>query len=119
MNKQIKLTYNGVEYILEFNRMSIKMLENAGFNYSEFMEKPMTNVELAFTAAFIKNHPKVQQSTIDEIYANMKDRTGLIAALSTMISDCYDSLLLDPEETEGNVTWEVVDLTPKKAKSQG
>lgn len=119
MNKQIKLTYDGVDYILEFDRMSIKMLESAGFDYSEFLKKPMTNVDLAFTAAFIKNHPKTQQSVIDNIYANMKDRTGLIATLSNMISDCYDSLLLDPEETEGNVTWEIVDLTPKKEKNQG
>ena len=59
MNKQIKLTYDGVDYILEFDRMSIKMLENAGFNYSEFLDKPMTNVELAFTGAFIKNGNKM------------------------------------------------------------
>lgn len=120
MNKQIKLTYGGIDYILEFDRMSIKMLEAAGFNYNEFLDKPMTNIELAFTGAFLKNHPKTKQTTIDEIYANLKNRTDLIAAISSMINDCYDSLLLDPEETEGNVTWEVVDLTPKKKeKSQG
>ena len=117
MNKQIKLTHEGVEYILEFDRMSIKMLENAGFNYSEFLEKPMTNIELAFTGAFIKNHPKIKQSVIDDIYANISNRTELIATISAMINDCYDSLLLDPTETKGNVTWEVVDLTPKKKET--
>lgn len=120
MNKQIKLTYDGQEYILEYDRMSVKMLEAAGFKLEEFLEKPMTNVELVFTGAFIKNHPKTKQTTIDEIYASLKNRNALITALSNMISDCYDSLLLDPEENSGNVTWELVDLTPKKTeKSQG
>ena len=55
MNTKIKLTYEGKEYILEFNRMSIKLLENTGFKIDEFLEKPMTNIDLAFTAAFIRN----------------------------------------------------------------
>ena len=32
-----------------------------------------------------------------------------------MITECYESLLDEPDESdEGNATWEVVDLSPKK-----
>ena len=116
MNTQINLTYNGETYTLEFDRMSIKMLEQAGFKYEEFLDKPMTNIELAFTAAFIKNHPKVKQSIIDEIYEECPKKTELVATLTKMINDFYDSLLSDPEDNSGNVTWEMVDLTPQSSK---
>lgn len=120
MNTFIKITHNGEEYKLEFDRATIKMLESAGFNYQEFLEKPMTNIELAFTAAFVKNHPKIKQTVVDEIYNGAKDKTGLVAAISKMISDFYEALLADPEEDTGNVNWEMVDLTPtKKEKNQG
>ena len=117
MNTQIKITHNGDEYVLEFDRYTIKMLEKAGFNYSEFLDKPMTNIELAFTAAFIKNHPNVKQITIDEIYQETKDKTKLVAVLTKMINDFYDSLLADPDDDSGNTTWEVVDLTPQKKET--
>ena len=112
MNTQIKLTYNGVDYVLEYNRDSVKRLEAAGFKIEEFMDKPMMNLELAFAGAFIKNHPRVSQETLDNIFAGCKDKTKLVATLSKMIDECYDSLL-----SEGNLEWEVVDLSPVK-KSQ-
>ena len=59
MNTKINLTYKGETYTLEYNRTSIVLLENSGFKIDEFLEKPMSNIELAFSAAFLKNHPKV------------------------------------------------------------
>lgn len=121
MNTQIRLTYKGDEYVLEFNRMTIKMLEQSGFVAEEFMKKPLNNIELVFAAAFIKNHPKIQQSVIDEIFKLCSDKNSLIAALNIMINETYESLLSNPDEDEsGNVSWEVIDLSPKKKdKNQG
>lgn len=120
MNNQIKITHDGVEYTLEFDRTTIKMLENAGFKYDEFLEKPMTNIELAFTAAFIKNHSKMKQVEIEEIYNELPNKQEFVPLLGKMISDFYDSLLAEPEDNSGNTKWEVVDLTPKKTeKNQG
>lgn len=119
MNTTINLTYNDEKFTLEFDRTTIKMLEKAGFKYEEFLEKPMTNIELAFTAAFIKNHPNTKQTTIDEIFEGCKDKNKLIAVISKMINDCYESLLSEPEDDSKNVQWEVMDLTPaKKEKVQ-
>ena len=118
MNKVINITHNGEQYKLEYDRMTIKMLEKAGFNYEEFLEKPMTNIDLAFTAGFIKNHPKISQLVIDEIYSSCHDKEKLIANIKLMIDDCYESLLSEPEKDSGNTSWEVVDLTPKKVENQ-
>lgn len=118
MNTKINLTYKGESYTLEYNRMAIKLLESSGFKLEEFLDKPMSNIELAFAGAFLKNHKKVNQTVIDEIYDKTKDKKGLIGCLQKMITECYDSLLAEPDEEgeEGNATWEVVDLSPKKSQ---
>lgn len=116
MNTKINLTYNGEKYTLEYNRMAVKLLEQNGFELQEFLKKPMTNIELAFTGAFIKNHKHVNQTTIDKIYNSCKNKKDLIVALQMMIQETYDSLLDDNGSDEGNVEWEVTDLSPKKSQ---
>lgn len=118
MNTKINLTYKGDVYTLEYNRMSVKLLENSGFKIDEFLDKPMSNIELAFTGAFVANHKKVSQNTIDEIYARTKDKKTLIVYLQNMITECYDALLEEPDDSsdEGNASWEVIDLSPKKSQ---
>ena len=72
----------------------------------------MLNIELAFAGAFIKNHRKTKQTTIDEIFSKMKDKQKLVESLVLMIEETYSSLFEEPEGDEGNVDWEVEDLSP-------
>ena len=119
MNTKINLTWKGETYTLEYNRSSIILLENSGFKIEEFLEKPMSNIELAFAAAFLKNHPKLEQSKIDDIFKSLTNKNNLIITLNKMIRESYDSLLEEPEAgDEGNATWEVVDLSPKKTSQK-
>lgn len=115
MNTKVNLTYKGEKYTLEYNRMSVKLLEQSGFVLEEFLVKPMSNIELAFSGAFLKNHSKVSQTVIDEIYSKTENKKGIITCLQKMITECYDSLLDEPEKEsdEGNATWEIMDLSPK------
>lgn len=117
MNTKINLTYKGVPYTLEYDRMSVKTLEANGFDIADFMAKPMSNIELAFAGAFLKHHRKTKQSVITEIYDKCPNKSDLIEALVQMIQETYESLLEDTEaDDEGNATWEVVDLSPKKVQ---
>lgn len=117
MNKEINLTYKGVKYTLAYNRMAVKIIESEGFELEKFASQPMTMIDLVFKGAFYKNHRKVNQSTIEEIYQSCPNKTSLIDNLTQMITDCYSSLTDEPTEVdEGNVTWEVVDLTPKASQ---
>lgn len=117
MNTKINLTYKGVPYTLEYDRMSVKILEKNGFNIDEFLAKPISNIEMVFAGAFIKNHRKTKQDLIEEIFTKCKDKDKLIGSLSQMIQETYESVLEEPsEDDEGNASWEVVDLSPKKAQ---
>lgn len=116
MNTKINLTYKDEKYCLEFNRETVKLLEKNGLSIEEFTKQPMNNVELVFSAAFMKNHPKTKQTLIDEIYESCPNKSNLIASLSAMIAECYESLFEEPNGDEGNASWEVVDLSPKKNK---
>lgn len=117
MNTKINLTYKGEQYVLEYDRNSVKILESSGFVLADFLQKPMLNIEKAFAGAFIKNHRKTPQGTIDKLFAACPDKTKLIETLQNMINETYDALLSDETEgSEGNATWEVVDLSPKTNK---
>lgn len=117
MNTKINLTYKGVSYVLEYNRAIVKQLENAGLDIDDFMSKPMNNIQLAFTGAFMKNHRNISQTIIDEIFGSCPDKPALVENLTKMIRETYDALLDEPEESnEGNTSWEVVDLSPKKSQ---
>ena len=113
MNTKINLTYKDVPYTLEYDRMSIKTLEANGFSVEEFMKKPMSSIELAFAGAFLKNHKKTSQKIIEEIYAGCPNKNALLESLIKMIQETYEALFDEPEDS-GNVSWEVVDLSPKR-----
>jgi hypothetical protein len=117
MNTKINLTYNNVNYTLEYNRMSIKAIESEGFELESFSKKPMSMIELAFKGAFLKNHRNINPNLVEEIYSKSKNKEKLIEVITTMITECYNSLVENPkEDEEGNATWEVVDLSPKESQ---
>lgn len=115
MNTKIELEYEGQNYTLEYDRDGIRMLESRGFNIDEFLDKPMTNVELVFQGAFLKNHPNTKLTTIEEIFKSCPDKANLMVTLNKMITDSYTSLLAEPADDDPKkVQWKTVDLTPKK-----
>jgi hypothetical protein len=94
--------------------MTIKMIESEGFEMESFSKQPMTMIELVFKGAFYKNHRKLSQNTIDEIYAHCENKEELLNEIAKMINECYNALMEDPKgNDEGNAKWEVVSLSPK------
>lgn len=117
MNTKINLTYQGVPYTLEYDRMGVKTLEANGFVIEEFLKKPMSNIEMVFAGAFIKNHRKIKSTLVEEIYAKCPNKDSLITTLAKMIEETYDALFDEPTDgDEGNAEWEVVDLSLKKSQ---
>jgi hypothetical protein len=97
------LSYENKEYELEYSRQSVKVMESQGFVIGEISTKPMTMIPLLFSGAFIKNCKGVKRATIDEIYAGIGDKTGLMEALLEMYAETLSTLTDDA--SEGNVTW--------------
>lgn len=106
---KINLTYDKKEYVLEYNRQSVKTMESQGFVLEELTTKPMTMIPLLFAGAFIKNHSGkdgVKRKVVDEIFNEINDKTALMEALMEMYADTLSTLTED--NGEGNVTWAMV-----------
>lgn len=105
MNKQLRIIYEGQEYVLEFTRKSVESMERSGFVADDITKKPMTILPALFAGAFLANHKYVKREVIDEIYKKLPNKMDLIGKLAEMYNEPLMALLDDPEETEGNVSW--------------
>jgi len=112
MAKQIKFTYFGKEYTLEYTRDSIRQMENEGFDISEVDKKPMNVIPQLFAGAFKAHHRSTKRSTIDDIYHNMPDKQKLMKTLGEMYQEpIKDTLMNEPDEDDvKNVKWEVEEV---------
>src|SRR5690606_764583 len=106
MAKQIRFTYDGVDYTLEFTRKSVETMERNGFVITEVFEKPMTLLPTLFAGAFLAHHRSVKREVIDKIYESMPNKQDLITKLAEMYNEPIAALLDEPEDEEGNVKWE-------------
>ena len=105
MNKQLRFTYDGKDYCLEYTRRSVEMMEKRGFIASDITDKPMTALPALFAGAFLANHRFVKPEIIDEIYSKLTNRQELIGKLAEMYNEPILALVDDPEENEGNLSW--------------
>lgn len=103
---KIVLTHENKEYVLEYNRQSVRQMEGQGFVLDEITSKPVTMIPLLFEGAFIKNCRGTKRKVIDGIYKEIKDKTGLLEALMEMYAETLSTLTDDGDE--GNVSWAIV-----------
>ena len=106
MARQIRLTYKGVEYTLEYTRKTIEMMETAGFNLDDVTTKPMTAIPMLFRGAFLAHHRNVEQSLVDEIFGQVQDVKGLLRELNNLYAEPINAML-DDEGKEKNAIWTV------------
>ena len=104
MNKTIRFSYKDKDYTLEFTRDTVRQMERQGFVPGDIDTKPMTVIPDLFAGAFLKNHPTVKRSRIDEIYEALGGKQRLIRALIEMYNDTLETLIGD-EDDEGNAEW--------------
>lgn len=108
MAKQMKFTYDGEEYILEFTKRTVKEVENAGFNDDLIGEKPMTMIPLLFKGAFLAHHRREKDAKINEIFNHLTNKEQLILKLVEMYNDPINSILDEPDvNDEKKVDWRV------------
>ena len=100
---KIVLTHEKKEYVLEYNRQSVKQMEGQGFVLDEITSKPVTMIPMLFSGAFIKNCRGTKRAVIDAIYDGIQDKTAFIEALVELYAETLSTLTDNNEE--GNVTW--------------
>lgn len=105
MSKQLHFAYQGTEYVLEYTRKSVEVMEKKGFVASDIEHKPMTVLPALFAGAFLANHPFVKKEIIDDIFSKLKNKSELIGKLAEMYNEPILALIDEPEESAGNVDW--------------
>lgn len=103
---KIVLTHESKEYILEFNRNTVRQMESQGFVLDEITSKPVTMIPMLFEGAFIKNCRGTKRKTISDIYDGIADKTSLLEVLMEMYAETLATLT--DNNAEGNVSWAIV-----------
>lgn len=65
------LTYNGVEYTLDFTRDTVRNAERAGFKLSDVTDYPTTKIPELFWRAFQAKHRNMARNKTDAILEAM------------------------------------------------
>lgn len=105
MAKTITFNFEGTEYTLEFTRASVATLERQGFNINDIADKPLTTLPALFAGAFIAHHRFVKREVIDRIFEKITNKKDLVMKLAEMYNETIESLVDEPEESEGNLEW--------------
>ena len=103
MAKQIKITYEGRDYILEFNRKTVRQMEAAGFVIDT--NKPATMVMDLFRGAFNMHHRRIEPSLVEEIWDAQKKKDELLTKLITMYAEPISALMDEEESEDETPTW--------------
>ena len=104
--KQLFLNHEGKRYTLEYNRNSIRQMERQGFKINDYDGMPMSTITALFNGAFIMHHPNINPSTLDALYDTITNKDKFLANLLEMYSEPMLALMGEPEDGEGNTTWE-------------
>lgn len=88
-------TSDGKEYVLEFNRRTVREAEQAGFDVEELGSKPMTRIPELFYYAFKMHHAFINKKETDRIlteeFAGLREEE--LVRLTELYSDPYTSLI--------------------------
>lgn len=105
MAKQLRFTYDGKDYTLEFTRRTVMEMEKKGFIASNITDKPMTMLPALFAGAFLAHHRWVKEDVINDIYSKLTNKEDLIGKLTEMYNEPIMALVEEPENIEGNLDW--------------
>lgn len=107
MAKTITITYEGQKYTLEYTRGSVATMERRGFNVNKISEAPMSTLPALFEGAFIAHHSRLNKNYIDKIFDSIPKKEELIGVLAEMYNEPLMAMFDEPEDAEGNASWEV------------
>ena len=107
MAKQIVITYKGNDYTLEFNRKTVRRMEESGFVVDT--NKPATMITELFRGAFQMHHKRIDANLVEEIWDAQKKKDELLGILVQMYTEPIAALMDEEDAGEDeNPTWKVL-----------
>lgn len=105
MSKQIEFEYENKQYTLEYTLRTAGLAEQDGFVLEKIGENPATMIPLLFHWAFYRHHRGITKKQTEAIYAFIRKKNELIAALTEMYAEAINALVDTEDADEGNANW--------------
>lgn len=104
--KRIRFEYDGEEYVLEFNRHALRMLdERYDFSYQDLEKMQVSKLPDLFYCAFMMHHSNMKRALADEIWDMLGGKEDLIYMLLEMYAGALNSIM-EGETDEGKaIAW--------------
>jgi hypothetical protein len=102
----LEVTYKNRTYTFGFSKQTAANLEEAGFALEKLTDKPNLMVPMLVYHAAVANNPGIKRKLVDEIYEEIDDKSGFIAALVEEYGKPTEALFASKEQ--GNATWKQV-----------
>lgn len=106
MANKIQFEYQGKAYTLEYTRASAVAIERQGFSIEGVKTMPNMMIPLLVNGAFLAHHRRENEATINAIFKRITNKEDFISKLLEMYAETTTSLMEEPEENEGNISWE-------------
>lgn len=109
MAKKIVINYEGSDYTLEFNRSTVRRMEESGFVVNT--DKPATMILDLFFGAFQMHHRRIDRKLTEKIWDAQHQKEELLAILVSMYMEPISSLMEEEdsgEDEDKNPTWKVL-----------
>ena len=98
----MKISIDG-KWTCEYDKASIRKLEEKGYNFRELEKKPFTMMGVLFYGSLLKNHPNITFEEADKIYDEYGDQE-LLKELDIMIEEAVKL----GEKKNPNAKWKKV-----------
>lgn len=104
---KITFEHEDKQYELEYTLKTAAMAERDGFMIDMLGDKPAVMIPLLFHWSFYRHHKGITKDMTSRIYKDIRDKNGLVRALSDMYADAVNALVDvdDDEENSGNANW--------------
>lgn len=99
MNKCI-VEINEKEYTLCLTREAIKELEARSFNIQNFIDKPLTYMDILWYGGFIANHKDVNPNLAVKLLETYQDEGGNVNEVVEFLANEYSNFVNAPTDTK-------------------
>lgn len=114
----IKLNLDNRTYELEFDKATVKWCDAQGLTVDNLSQYPMTYIPILVQGAFRKNHRYLSNSTIDDLYKRIPQKTEFIAKLMELYVEPINALMGSDETEEYEEKNEIWTLVPNESESK-
>ncbi len=106
--KPIRFEHDGKKYTLNYTLDTAASANADGFVLEELGSKPAQMIPKLVYWSFVNAHKGISRKKVEAIYAEMKNKTDLINALTERYVEAVEALLdRDDGKDTGNVEWTV------------